>query len=102
MPDLALAYPMEWDDPSMMRMDDNIADTHPSAPEVAAPAPEPDYWEQRGYCVIQHIRTPRRKLFIPTDDVMNIPVPFDQLDVTRDFETTSTSDGESVFRYVWD
>eukprot|EP00959_Pyramimonas_sp_CCMP1952_P310882 6505953-Pyramimonas_sp.AAC.1 len=83
-------------------MGDNIADTHPSASEDAAPAPEPGYWEQRGYCVIRHIRTPRRKLFIPTDDVMNIPVPVDQLDVTRDFETTSTFDGEGVFRDVLD
>eukprot|EP00959_Pyramimonas_sp_CCMP1952_P212555 4447537-Pyramimonas_sp.AAC.1 len=33
---------------------------------------------------------------------MNIPVTVDQLDVTRDFETTSTFDGESVFRDVWD
>eukprot|EP00959_Pyramimonas_sp_CCMP1952_P419328 8783378-Pyramimonas_sp.AAC.1 len=33
---------------------------------------------------------------------MNILVPVDQLDVTRDFETTSTFDGESVFRDVWD
>eukprot|EP00959_Pyramimonas_sp_CCMP1952_P096476 2016581-Pyramimonas_sp.AAC.1 len=61
-------------------MDDDIVDTHPSASEAAAPAPEPDYWEQRGYCVIRHIRTPRRKLFISTDDVMNIPVTVDQLD----------------------
>eukprot|EP00959_Pyramimonas_sp_CCMP1952_P378463 7928176-Pyramimonas_sp.AAC.1 len=68
MPDLPLAYPKEWDDPSMMTMDDNLADTHPSASEVAAPAPEPHYREQRGCCVIRHIRTPRRKLFIPTDD----------------------------------
>eukprot|EP00959_Pyramimonas_sp_CCMP1952_P118737 2482189-Pyramimonas_sp.AAC.1 len=77
----------------MMTLDDNTADTHPSAPEVAAPAPEPDYWEQRGYYIIRHIRTPRRKLFRPTDDVMNLPVPVDQLDVTRDFETTSTFEG---------
>eukprot|EP00959_Pyramimonas_sp_CCMP1952_P350217 7337547-Pyramimonas_sp.AAC.1 len=61
-------------------MDDNIADAPPSASEAAAPAPEPDDWGQRGYCVIRRIRTPRRKLFIPTDDVMNIPVPVDQLD----------------------
>eukprot|EP00959_Pyramimonas_sp_CCMP1952_P079148 1654444-Pyramimonas_sp.AAC.1 len=83
-------------------MDDNVADAPPSASETAAPAPEPDYWEQRGYCVIRHIRAPRRKLFIPADDVMNIPVPADQLNVTRDFETTFTFDGESVFRDVWD
>eukprot|EP00959_Pyramimonas_sp_CCMP1952_P100048 2092083-Pyramimonas_sp.AAC.1 len=73
MPEPPLAYPNEGDDPSMMTMDDNIADARPSASEVAAPAPEPDRWEQRGYCVIRHARTPRRKLFIPTDDVMNIP-----------------------------
>eukprot|EP00959_Pyramimonas_sp_CCMP1952_P330839 6928123-Pyramimonas_sp.AAC.1 len=66
-------------------MDDNTADTHPSAPEVAAPAPGPDYWEQRGYCIIRHIRT-----------------PLDQLDETRDFETTSTFEGEGVFRDVQD
>eukprot|EP00959_Pyramimonas_sp_CCMP1952_P245467 5130421-Pyramimonas_sp.AAC.1 len=33
---------------------------------------------------------------------MNIPVPVDQLDVTRDFETTSTFEGESDFRDVGD
>eukprot|EP00959_Pyramimonas_sp_CCMP1952_P346294 7252722-Pyramimonas_sp.AAC.1 len=60
MPDLPLAYPTEWDDPSMMTLDDNLAATQPSAPGVAAPAPEPDYWEQRGYCIIRHIRTRRR------------------------------------------
>eukprot|EP00959_Pyramimonas_sp_CCMP1952_P247504 5173994-Pyramimonas_sp.AAC.1 len=86
----------------MMTLDDNTADTHPSAPEVAAPAPEPDYWEQRGCCIIRHTRTPRRKLFSPTDDVMNILALVDQLDVTRDFETTSTFEGEGVFRDVWD
>eukprot|EP00959_Pyramimonas_sp_CCMP1952_P059131 1235079-Pyramimonas_sp.AAC.1 len=64
----------------MMTTEDNTADIHASASEVAAPAPEPDCWEQRRYCVIRHIRTPRKKLFIPTDDVMNIPVPVDQLD----------------------
>eukprot|EP00959_Pyramimonas_sp_CCMP1952_P456348 9473009-Pyramimonas_sp.AAC.1 len=48
---------------------------HPSAPEVAAPAPEPDYWGHRGYCIIRYIRAPRKKLFRPTDNVMNIPVP---------------------------
>eukprot|EP00959_Pyramimonas_sp_CCMP1952_P427601 8955386-Pyramimonas_sp.AAC.1 len=82
-----------------MTLDDNPAATHPSAPDVAAP--EPDYWGQRGYCNIRHIRTPRKKLFRPTDDVMNIPAPVDQLDVTRDFETTSTFEGEGVFRDVW-
>eukprot|EP00959_Pyramimonas_sp_CCMP1952_P124293 2598536-Pyramimonas_sp.AAC.1 len=83
-------------------MDDNPADTHPSASEVAATAPEPDYWERRGYCITRHIRTPRGKLFMPTEDVMNIPVPDDQLDVTRDFETTSTFEGEGVLRDVRD
>eukprot|EP00959_Pyramimonas_sp_CCMP1952_P316132 6616543-Pyramimonas_sp.AAC.1 len=78
----------------MMTTEDNAVDIQTSASEVAAPAPEPDYLEQRGYCVIRHIRTPRKKLFIPTDDVMNIPVPVDQLDVTRDFKTTSTFEGE--------
>eukprot|EP00959_Pyramimonas_sp_CCMP1952_P011850 249810-Pyramimonas_sp.AAC.1 len=33
---------------------------------------------------------------------MNSPVPVDQLDVTRDFETFSTFEGESAFRGVWD
>eukprot|EP00959_Pyramimonas_sp_CCMP1952_P142163 2975514-Pyramimonas_sp.AAC.1 len=33
---------------------------------------------------------------------MNICVPVDQLDMTRDFETTSTFEGEGVFRDVWD
>eukprot|EP00959_Pyramimonas_sp_CCMP1952_P036885 771648-Pyramimonas_sp.AAC.1 len=33
---------------------------------------------------------------------MNIPVPVDQLDVTRDFRTTSTFEGEIYFRDVWD
>eukprot|EP00959_Pyramimonas_sp_CCMP1952_P082255 1718707-Pyramimonas_sp.AAC.1 len=61
MPEPPLAYPKEWDDPSMMTMGDTIAETHRSASEVAAPAPEPDYWEQREYCVIRHIRTPRKK-----------------------------------------
>eukprot|EP00959_Pyramimonas_sp_CCMP1952_P007755 162086-Pyramimonas_sp.AAC.1 len=68
MPDPPLSYPKEWDDPSMRTTEDNAADIHASASEVATPAPEPDYWEQRGYCVIRHIRTPRKKLFIPTDD----------------------------------
>eukprot|EP00959_Pyramimonas_sp_CCMP1952_P432524 9057372-Pyramimonas_sp.AAC.1 len=33
---------------------------------------------------------------------MNVPVFVDPLDVTRDFETTSTFEGEGVFRDVWD
>eukprot|EP00959_Pyramimonas_sp_CCMP1952_P474309 9503235-Pyramimonas_sp.AAC.1 len=68
MPDLPLACPTEWGDPSMIMPDDSHAATHPSAPDIAAPAPEPDYWEQRGCCIIRHIRTPRKKLFRPTDD----------------------------------
>eukprot|EP00959_Pyramimonas_sp_CCMP1952_P234716 4904171-Pyramimonas_sp.AAC.1 len=96
MPDLTLACPTEWGDPSMIIPGDSHAATHPSAPDVAAPAPEPDCWEQRGNCA------PRKKLFRPTDDVMNMPIPVDQLDVTRDFETTSTFEGEGVFRDVWD
>ena len=74
----------------------------PTAPEAAAPAPEPDYWEHRGHTIIRHIRTPRTKLFRPTDDVLSIPIPVDQIDVTRDIETTSTFQGEGNFRDVWD
>ena len=66
----------------------------PTAPDAAAPAPELDYWEQRGHTIIRHIRQPRTILFRPNYDVLNIPVPVDQIDVTRDFETTSTG-------YAW-
>ena len=65
--------------------DASPADTIPLADEPAAPAPEPDYWELRGHSLILHIRAPRRRLFRPTDDLKDIPIPIEQVDVTRDF-----------------
>ena len=94
-------YPPEWDDPSATpsRPDDPRP---PEAEEPAAVPPQKDYWELRGNTIIRHIKVPRTQLFRPTDDLEGIPVPPDQIDVTRDFETTSSFQGEGIFRDVWD
>eukprot|EP00959_Pyramimonas_sp_CCMP1952_P067615 1411406-Pyramimonas_sp.AAC.1 len=74
-------------------MDDNPADTHPSASEVAAPAPARllgTAW------ILHHLTHPySARRYAHT-------VPVEQLNVTRDLETTSNFEGIGVFRDVWD
>ena len=104
-------FPAEWDDPSSAphpKPDLPDASHHtgrpdsphlpesdlPEAAEPAAAAPQQDYWELRGDIIIRHIQVPLTQLFRPTDDLEGIPVPVDRIDVTRDFETTSSFEGE--------
>eukprot|EP00959_Pyramimonas_sp_CCMP1952_P033794 709484-Pyramimonas_sp.AAC.1 len=61
-----LLYPAEWDDPSASETFtpeppevSGPGARLPKALEPAAPAPEPDYLEQRGEAILRRARTPR-------------------------------------------
>ena len=70
--------------------------------EEEKPAVHPDTWELRGMLIVRVHRTPRLKLFVPTEDPEDPPpIPIDEIDVCRSTTTSSEMQNEKRIEDVW-
>ena len=58
-----------------------------------------DYWTTSGDCITRHHRTPRRDLFIPTEDEFAIPLKY--IDILRITQTDLSTRAEKRVDDLW-
>ena len=63
------------------------------------PTAEADFWTCNSNVLIRHHRTPRTKLYVPTEEESPIPVKF--IDIPRKTTTDSEHLQESEFHDIW-
>ena len=70
--------------------------------EIEEPTAPADTWEQRGMLIVRVHRTPRLKLFVPTEVPEDPPpIPLDETDVCRNTKTSSEMQNEKRIEDVW-
>ena len=60
-----------------------------------------DCWELREHVLVRHHVVPRRRMFVPTDSLDDLPVPLGEVDATRQTFTNLEAVDQSEIKDVW-